>query len=225
MFRKPNLQLGRPIFVFDYEGRHGTAGCIVHKDGARHILTCRHVVLSKSGEVARGSTVKMRGYHTVEPIGIVHLAGDTTDLREDYALIKLQEAGLTLSPRLPGRIGKLSPSALSLDEIFIGMKVRKYGSVTKFTVGEISGIRLPVSSPPSTASALIEIVPFYDGNRHDEKFDLFCRTGDSGSLILSYDNPPRPIALLQKRGTGLIGRGFATHFSTIQDTLGFNIEG
>jgi len=159
-------------------------------------------------------------------VGRVFEFGSSDSPQEDWALVRLEGDGAAISNRIPHIVGHLHPKPFALNELSIGMKVRKFGAMSKLTAGEISGISISLSEVNDEDSnvGMIQIVPFYDGQHRGEKYDRFCQKGDSGSLVVSCERPCRPVGLLQKRGTGVIGRGFAICLDEIAKNTSIHLD-
>lgn len=202
----------------------GTMGCIVQRGDDLHALTCEHVLSKGILSPTIGTAVDFLDAHTQKPaalLGHISMVGGIKprayDNEVDCALVKLtKEAQKMASASIPG-VGRLDATPLGFDEIHLAMPVLKVGTRTGLTHGTITGfysIRINYGDGDWAGfNSFIQIEPMF--NDHT-RFDRFCGTGDSGSLIVSIGHPAKAVGLLASH-SGVIGRGYAAPIVAVLD--------
>lgn len=190
-------------------GAAGTLGCLAQRSGSsdRFVLTAGHVLFDELGTIEPGGEVGAPDVSCcwVCATGVIgEVAEGRIDDRFDVGLVRLNGRRVAVQ-RIPG-LGK-DANGHNADMIMgvaplremqggvrsplaLGEHVRKVGATTGLTGGTVVG--LEVSLPPDgelpALSGQIVIRPLQDeGSEKDGKVD-FCRTGDSGAVVVNDNN-------------------------------------
>lgn len=219
---------GSGIVSEKYPESGGTIACLVVQRGnanAPLMLTCQHVVAGGFFDRGKGDRIHERASKariidhpstigTVDTLAGVAPPPEPTTL--DCALIRL-DGKATVTPCFPAEIGPLDPTPLDSSEIIQGLPIQKFGAETRHTLGIITGFIDRVIESKDGSSrvwirGLIEIEsdPTSPEARNTNGAAIdFCTGGDSGALIVTRSQLPRPVGLLVSRDDGLMFRGRA----------------
>jgi len=169
----------------------GTLGSLVTKNGSNFILSNAHVlsfVNSMSGEAGDNITQPANGNQVIATLS--NFFTDFTQqepLNEDVALAEVLMNSVDSNGRILN-IGIIDPTPYLLEELEMDQPVQKNGRTTNLTFGTIMVIDATVT------------VIFADTTQFQFENCIVTNNmsepGDSGSLILSLDDPPRPVGLL-----------------------------
>lgn len=208
---------------------HGTLGCMVRCGERTFGLTCEHVLNNPSHPGQRGDPVEWaeptesgiawRTMGTIAGFGGINFV--TGAAPADSALVTV-EAPYSARIRRVGRI-----RAEYIDEyiaVALRLAVQKSGAASGLTLGRVQGI--------------MDIrIQLQDSNFHTHRFvcsdylevlyegkSLFCRNGDSGSLVVDAGNSGRPRALGLLCSTVLEYKGYVQPIGKVLKLHGIEIE-
>ena len=173
----------------------GTIGCVVYVGGQQYILSNNHVLARENlgviGEdiVQPGrydiscadhlSTDKVADLSDFEPLKF-----DGTDNYIDAAIAQYSTPDVTCAT-LSTYYGTPGSSIVPAS---IGLAVKKVGRTTSLTTGTISAINVTVSVGYTHGTAKF-VGQFMTSKK-------FCKSGDSGSLVVTNDASDNPVGLL-----------------------------
>lgn len=205
--------------------RFGTFGCLVDSRGDRCILTCEHVLTDGISPPALGTQVftfreDQRGLVLGEILRYGGIREELSDNDVDAALVKV-ESKTSVSHQIPGVID-LHPEPMDFSKARFGLPVRKVGSCSAETFGEISGvysIRINYSDGAHARfAAMLEVTP--DLKRNDK----FCVSGDSGAVLTTFEKRARVLGLLCSHDQSLLCRGYVCPITHVLEKLDASIR-
>lgn len=180
----------------------GTLGSLIERDGVIYILSNNHV-LARAGAAVIGEKDIQPGLADIQcnasqATVVGTFPGNLVPLGTANVDIGLSKADTTVVDTT-GAILDVGPPCTATQDPAIGMAVMKSGRTTGLTQGTVQAIDLSVR------------IQYQPSCGHGRKFNIsytnqvaiapgpagpFSAGGDSGSLILSDDGTPNPVALL-----------------------------
>lgn len=178
----------------------GTIGCVVHKGTGHYILSNNHV-LARVNAASIGEPIVQPGRYDNKPKCANKLSTDQVATLSDFVSI---DFGPQNNNRVDAAIAQLTatttftcatlsgfyglPSSTVVQEQ-IGLGIKKVGRTTSLTTGTITAVNATVNvnyGSPGVATFSGQIITS----------GQFCRSGDSGSLVVTNDSGNNPVGLL-----------------------------
>ena len=233
---KPSSKFSLPVPIGvstgnEYECSAGTIGARV-KDasGNVYVLSNNHV-LAMQGNAPSGSEILQPGLYdtrcrtgqsnvigTLYEFIPINFAGGENMVDAAIATSSTSSLDNATPPDGYGKPNALTYTQATNNPPYLGQSVKKYGRTTKLTDGTISGINATVSvcyDPSCSLKATFSDQIVVTGGN-------FSKAGDSGSLIVSNDDPAYPIALLFAGANNIT---FANQIDTVLSSLNVTIDG
>lgn len=173
----------------------GTIGCVVFIGGQKYILSNNHV-LARENLAAVGEDIVQPGRYDIQCANNVATdkVADLTDFEplkfdgtSNYidAAVALYSTTEVTCATLPTFYGYPSGTVATAA---VGMAIKKVGRTTEQTVGTITAVNVTINVGYTRGTA-----KFVGQIMTSRKF---CKSGDSGSLVITNDGTNRPVALL-----------------------------
>ncbi len=206
----PTSQFPRPVPIGVSTGHPditaGTIGCRA-TDGSNVFALSNNHVYANSNDASTGDNVIQPGTYDggsdpADAIGTLYyfepIKFDGSNNKIDAAIAISSTGDLDNSTPSDDGYGIPSSTAIATNNIVVGMNVKKYGRSTGFTTGQIDSLNATVDVCYECAG------PLCFGCKKLARFvnqiiitpGDFSAPGDSGSLIVTYDNNNDPVGLL-----------------------------
>ena len=176
----------------------GTIGCVVEQGTTHYILSNNHV-LARINAASIGEPIVQPGRYDNKPKCANKLSTDQVATLSDFVAIDFSQGN---NNRVDAAIAQLTttftcatlsgfygtPSATVVQEA-LGLGIKKVGRTTSLTTGTITAVNATVNvnyGSPGVATFTGQIITT----------KRFCRSGDSGSLVVTNDSGNNPVGLL-----------------------------
>lgn len=171
----------------------GTIGCQVFKGGVKYILSNNHV-LARENDASIGEIIDQPGRYdtrcrasgrvaTLSDFEPIRFGGQTNTID---AAIAVYDAGMGVScATLSGYYGFPGTTTVAPS---VGLGIKKCGRTTSQTTGTITSINVTVNVGYAHGTATFT-GQFMTSSR-------FCKSGDSGSLVVTNTSANNPVGLL-----------------------------
>ncbi len=174
----------------------GSIGCVVYKGTQKYILSNNHV-LARENSAAIGEPIVQPGRYDNKPLCANRLSTDQVGTLADFQPLKFDGTNNTIDAAIAQYtitdVTCSTPSAYygfptgTVTAAYVGQAIKKVGRTTSLTTGTVSAINVTVNVGYAHGTA------HFVGQIMTSK--SFCKSGDSGSLVVTSTGN-NPVGLL-----------------------------